>query len=140
MISIVICFIGLIVCIIGLIINKKEMKNFFDRTKNKSYLDNVWSWFIEDADKFIYKGWNEYKNGELAHEWSYGHYNIIVWLPKDGKDVATSSVHTDGYEFNGDEISEAGECVLCGFNDYRSKQLASILLQGLFAKKSYVYR
>lgn len=133
------CFIGLIVCTIGLIINKKDMKNLYDRTKNKSYLDNVWSWFIEDASKFIYKGWYEYKNGKLAHEWSYGHYNIIVWLPKDGKGVATSSVHTDGYEFNGDKISEAGVCVLCGFNAYRSKQLASILLRGLWEKKLYVY-
>ena len=68
-----------------------------------------------------------------------GHYKIMVWLPKDGKGVATSSVHTEGYEFNGDKISESGVCVLSSFNEYRSKQLASILLRGLWGKKLYVY-
>ena len=45
----------------------------------------------------------------------------------------------DGYDFNGDKISDAGVCVLCGFNHYRSKQLASILLHCLWEKKLYVY-
>jgi len=138
-IILVLCFIGLIVCTIGLIICRKQIKDLYNRTKNKSYLDKVWSWFIEDASKFIYNGWCEYKDGKLAHEWSYGHYNITVWLPKDGKGVATSSVFTNGYYFNGDRISEAGDCVLCNFNEYRSKQLASILLRGLWEKKLYVY-
>ena len=132
-------FIGMFVCIIVLIINDKQMKNLFNREKNKSYEDKVWSWLIEDASKFIYKGWSEYGDGKLAHEWSYGHYRIMVWLPKDGKDAATSSVHTNGYEFNGDKISESGVCVLSSFNEYRSKQLASILLRGLWEKKMYVY-
>ena len=138
-ISLALCLIGMFVCVIELIINDKQMKNLFNRKKNKSYEDKVWSWFIEDASKFIYKGWNEYEDGNLVHEWSYGHYNIMVWLPKDGKDAATSSVHTDGYEFNGDKITEAGACVLSSFNAYRSKQLASILLRGLWEKKLYVY-
>lgn len=133
------CLIGMLVCVIELIINNRQIKNLTNRLKNKSYEDKVWSWFIEDASKFIYKGWNEYEDGKLAHEWSYGHYKIMVWLPKDGKGVATSSVHTDGYEFNGDKISEAGACVLSSFNEYRSKQLASILLRGLWEKKLYVY-
>ena len=115
------------------------MKNLFDRTKNKSYQDKVWSWFIENADKFVYNNYVEYKDGKLAHEWNYGHYHIIVWLNKDGKGGVSSSVVTDGYHFDGDKISRAGECVLCGFNDYRSKQLASILLRGLWVKKLYVY-
>ena len=135
----VLCISGIFVCIIGLIVSNKQIKDLYNRAKNKSYLDNVWSWFIENSSKFIYKGWCEYKDGKLAHEWSYGHYNIIVWLPKDGKGVATSSVHTDGYDFNGDKISDAGVCVLCGFNHYRSKQLASILLHCLWEKKLYVY-
>ena len=138
-IMLVLSFIGLIVCTIGLIINKKEMKDLYDRTKYKPYLDKVWSWFIEDADKFVYKGWCEFKEGRLAHEWDYGHYHIIVWLNKDGKGGVSSSVFTDGYHFDGDKISGAGECVLCGFNDYRSTQLASILLRGLWEKKLYVY-
>ena len=133
------CVIGMFVCTIELIITDKKLKDLYDRTKNKDYEDKVWSWFIEDASKFIYKGWSEYGDGKLAHEWSYGHYKIMVWLPKDGKGVATSSVHTNGYEFNGDKISEAGACVLSGFNEYRSKQLASILLRGLWEKKLYVY-
>ena len=132
-------FICMLISIIVLIINNKKIKNLYNRAKNKDYQDKVWSWFIEDASKFIYKGWSEYGDGKLAHEWSYGHYKIMVWLPKDGKGVATSSVHTDGYEFNGDKISESGVCVLSSFNEYRSKQLASILLRGLWEKKVYVY-
>ena len=133
------CVIGMFVCTIELIITDKQIKDLYDRTKNENYQDKVWSWFIEDASKFIYKGWFEFQDGKLVHEWSYGHYKIMVWLPKDGKGVATSSVHTDGYEFNGDTISEAGACVLSSFNAYRSKQLASILLRGLWEKKLYVY-
>ena len=138
-IMLVLGFSGIIVSIIDLIVCNKQIKDLYNRVKNKSYQDKVWSWFIENASKFIYKGWYEYKDGKLAHEWSYGHYNIIVWLPKDGKGVATSSVHTNGYDFNGEKISEAGVCVLCGFNAYRSKQLASTLLRGLWEKKLYVY-
>ena len=138
-ISLALCLIGMLVCVIELIINNRQIKNLTNRLKNESYEDNVWSWFIEDASKFIYKGWSEYGDGKLAHEWSYGHYKIMVWLPKDGKGVATSSVHTEGYEFNGDKISESGVCVLSSFNEYRSKQLASILLRGLWEKKLYVY-
>ena len=138
-IILVLGFSVIIVCIIGLIVCNKQIKDLYNRAKNESYQDKVWSWFIENASKFTYKGWYEYNDGKLAHEWSYGHYNIIVWLPKDGKGVATSSVHTNGYEFNGDKISEAGVCVLCGFNAYRSKQLASILLRDLWEKKLYVY-
>ena len=133
------CVIGMFVCTIELIITDKKLKDLYDRTKNESYEDNVWSWFIEDASKFIYKGWFEFQDGKLVHEWSYGHYKIMVWLPKDGKGVATSSVHTDGYEFNGDKIIESGACVLSSFNEYRSKQLASILLRGLWEKKLHVY-
>lgn len=132
-------FISIIVCTISMAVLEKEIKNFKNRTKYKPYKDKVWSWFIEDASKFIYNGWCEYKDGWLAHEWSYGHYKIIVWLFKDGKGVATSSVHTDGYYFDGDKISTAGHCVLSSFNEYRSKQLASILLRGLWKKKLYVY-
>ena len=139
LIILALCVIGMFVCTIELIITDKQIKDLYDRTKNENYQDKVWSWFIEDASKFIYKGWSEYGDGKLAHEWSYGHYKIMVWLPKDGKGVATSSVHTNGYEFNGDKISEAGACVLSGFNEYRSKQLASILLRGLWEKKLYVY-
>ena len=138
-ISLALCLIGMLVCVIELIISNRQIKNLTNRLKNESYEDNVWSWFIEDASKFIYKGWSEYGDGKLAHEWSYGHYKIMVWLPKDGKGVATSSVHTEGYEFNGDKISESGVCVLSSFNEYRSKQLASILLRGLWEKKLYVY-
>ena len=138
-ISLALCLIGMFVCVIELIINDKQIKNLTNRLKNKSYEDKVWSWFIEDASKFIYKGWFEFQDGKLVHEWSYGHYKIMVWLPKDGKGVATSSVHTNGYDFNGDKISEAGACVLSSFNEYRSKQLASILLRGLWEKKLYVY-
>ena len=138
-IVLVLGFSVIIVCIIGLIVCNKQIKDLYNRVKNESYQDKVWSWFIENASKFIYKGWYEYKDGKLAHEWSYGHYRIIVWLSKDGKGVATSSIHTDGYEFNGDKISEAGVCVLCGFNAYRTKQLASILLHELWEKKLYVY-
>lgn len=133
------CFIYMLVSIIALIINDKKIKNLYNRVKNKDYQDKVWSWFIEDANKFIYKGWSEFMDGKLAHKWSYGHYKIIVWLSKDGKDVATSSVHTDGYDFNGDTISYSGACVLCSFNEYRSKQLASILLHNLWKNKLYVY-
>ena len=138
-ISLALCLIGMLVCVIELIISNRQIKNLTNRLKNESYEDNVWSWFIEDASKFIYNGWFEYSDGNLIHEWSYGHYKIMVWLSKDGKGVATSSVHTDGYEFNGDKISEAGACVLSSFNEYRSKQLASILLRGLWEKKLYVY-
>ena len=133
------CVIGMFVCTIELIITDKKLKDLYDRAKNESYEDKFWSWFIEDASKFIYKGWFEFQDGKLVHEWSYGHYKIMVWLPKDGKDAATSSVHTDGYEFNGDKIIESGACVLSSFNEYRSKQLASILLRGLWEKKLYVY-
>ena len=139
LIIVALCVIGIFVCTIELIITDKQIKDLYDRTKNEDYQDKVWSWLVEDASKFIYKGWFEYSDGNLIHEWSYGHYKIMVWLPKDGKGVATSSVHTDGYEFNGDKISEAGACVLCSFNEYRSKQLASILLRGLWEKKLYVY-
>lgn len=133
------CFIYMLVSIIALIINDKKIKNLYNRVKNKDYQDKVWSWFIEDANKFIYKGWSEFMDGKLAHKWSYGHYKIIVWLSKDGKDVATSSVHTDGYDFNRDTITHSGVCVLCSFNEYRSKQLASILLHNLWKNKLYVY-
>ena len=138
-ISLALCLIGMLVCVIELIINNRQIKNLTNRLKNESYEDKFWSWFIEDASKFIYKGWSEYGDGKLAHEWSYGHYKIMVWLPKNGKGVATRSVHTDGYEFNDDKISESGICVLSSFNEYRSKQLASILLRGLWEKKLYVY-
>ena len=139
LIIVALCVIGIFVCTIELIITDKQIKNLTNRLKNESYEDKFWSWFIEDADKFIYNGWFEFQDGKLVHEWSYGHYKIMVWLPKDGKGVATSSVHTDGYEFNGDKITEAGACVLSSFNEYRSKQLASILLRGLWGKKLYVY-
>ena len=132
-------FICMLISIIVLIINNKKMKNLYNRAKNKDYQDKVWSWFIEDASKFIYKGWSEFMDGKLAHKWSYGHYQIIVWLSKDGKGVATSSIHTNGYDFNGDTISHSGACVLCSFNEYRSKQLASILLHNLWKNKLYVY-
>ena len=138
-ISLALCLIGMFVCVVELIITNRQIKNLSNRIKNESYEDKFWSWFIEDASKFIYKGWHEYEDGKLIHEWSYGKYKIMVWLPKDGKGVATSSVHTDGYEFNGDKITEAGACVLSSFNEYRSKQLASILLRGLWEKKLYVY-
>ena len=132
-------FICMLISIIVLIINNKKIKNLYNRAKNKDYQDKVWSWFIEDTSKFIYKGWSEFMDGKLAHKWSYGHYQIIVWLSKDGKGVATSSIHTNGYDFNGDTILHSGACVLCSFNEYRSKQLASILLHNLWQNKSYVY-
>ena len=138
-IILILSFIWMLISIIVLIINNKKIKNLYNRTKNKDYQDKVWSWFIEDASKFIYKGWGEFMDGKLAHKWSYGHYQIIVWLSKDGKGVATSSIHTNGYDFNGDTISYSGKCVLCGFNEYRSKQLASILLHNLWKNKLYVY-
>lgn len=138
---IVIVCLALFVCctIIALIINDKQIENLCNRIKNESYQDKVWSWFIEDASKFIYIGWDEYKDGQLAHAWTYGHYNIMVWLPKDGKGIATSSIHTQGYDFDGDKIIRAGACVISSFNEYRSKQLASILLRGLWEKNLYVY-
>ena len=138
---IVIVCLALFVCctIIALIINDKQIENLLDRLKNESYQDKVWSWFIEDTSKFIYNGWDEYNNGNLAHVWTYGHYIIMVWLSKDGKGIATSSIHTQGYEFDGDKIIRAGACVISSFNEYRSKQLASILLRGLWEKKLYVY-
>lgn len=138
---IVIVCLALFVCctIIALIINDKQIENLLDRLKNESYQDKVWSWFIEDTSKFIYNGWDEYKDGQLAHAWTYGHYNIMVWLSKDGKGIATSSIHTQGYDFDGDKIIRAGACVISSFNEYRSKQLASILLRGLWEKNLYVY-
>lgn len=138
---IVIVCLALFVCctIIALIINDKQIENLLDRLKNESYQDKVWSWFIEDTSKFIYKGCYEFKDGQLAHEWSYGKYMIMVWLSKDGKGIATSSIHTQGYEFDGDKIIRAGACVISSFNEYRSKQLASILLRGLWEKNLYVY-
>ncbi len=138
---IVIVCLALFVCctIIALIINDKQIENLLDRLKNESYQDKVWSWFIEDTSKFIYIGWDEYKDGQLAHAWTYGHYNIMVWLSKDGKGIATSSIHTQGYDFDGDKIIKAGACVISSFNEYRSKQLASILLRGLWEKNLYVY-
>ena len=102
LIIVALCVIGMFVCTIELIITDKQLKDLYDRTKNENYQDKVWSWFIENASKFIYKGCYEFKDGKLVHEWSYGKYMIMVWLPKDGKGVATSSVHTNGYEFNGD--------------------------------------
>lgn len=135
-IMLVLWSIFMLVCIIVLIINIKQFIDFTNREKQ----DKVWSWFIEDASKFIYKGWCEYKNGKFAHEWSYGHYKIIVWLSlMDGKDAATSSVFTDGYEFDGKKITTAGESVLCRFNMKRSKQLASILLNNLEEKNIPIY-
>ena len=138
---IVIVCLALFVCctIIALIINDKQIENLLDRLKNESYQDKVWSWFIEDTSKFIYNGWDEYNNGKLAHTWTYGHYKIMVWLSKNGKGIATSSIHTQGYEFDGDKIIRAGACVISSFNEYRSKQLASILLRGLWEKNLYVY-
>ena len=138
---IVIVCLALFVCctIIALIINDKQIENLLDRLKNESYQDKVWSWFIEDTSKFIYNGWDEFKDGQLAHVWTYGHYIIMVWLSKDGKGIATSSIHTQGYEFDGDKIIRAGACVISSFNEYRSKQLASILLRGLWEKNLYVY-
>ena len=133
------CFICMLVNIIALIIKYKQTKKLYNRVKNKDYQDKVWSWFIEDANKFIYNGWCEFMDGKLAHKWSYGNYKIIVWLSKDGEGVATSSVHTNEYVFNGDTISYSNTCVLCSFNEYRSKQLASILLHNLWKNKLYVY-
>ena len=133
------CAIVLVICVIVFIINLKKLKNLYNRTKNKSYQDKVWSWFIEDASKFIYNGCYEYKPGKLVHEWLYGHYRILVWLSVDRKDNAYSSIHTDGYYFDGNTINKAGECVLCSFNYYRSKQLASILLRDLWVKKIHIY-
>ena len=140
LIIVIACLLLFVCCnIIALIINDKQIENLLDRLKNESYQDKVWSWFIEDASKFIYIGWDEYKDGQLAHAWTYGHYNIMVWLPKDGKGIATSSIHTQGYDFDGDKIIRAGACVISSFNEYRSKQLASILLRGLWEKNLYVY-
>ena len=138
-IFLILCFICILGNIITLIIDNKQIKNLFNRIKNESYQDKIWSWLIEDASKFIYKGWIEYDDGKLAHTWTYGHYKIMVWLSKDGKGIATSSVHTQGYNFNGDKIVETGTCVLSSFNEYRSKQLASILLHNLWKNKLYVY-
>lgn len=140
LIIVIICLALFVCCtIIALIINDKQIENLLDRLKNESYQDKVWSWFIEDTSKFIYKGCYEFKDGQLAHEWSYGKYMIMVWLSKDGKGIATSSIHTQGYEFDGDKIIRAGACVISSFNEYRSKQLASILLRGLWEKNLYVY-
>lgn len=140
LIIVIVCLALFIGClIIALIINDKQIENLLDRLKNESYQDKVWSWFIEDASKFIYKGCYEFKDGQLAHEWFYGKYMIMVWLSKDGKGIATSSIHTQGYEFDGDKIIRAGACVISSFNEYRSKQLASILLRGLWEKNLYVY-
>lgn len=139
LIILALCVIGMLVCTIELIVTDKQIKDLYDRTKNENYQDKVWSWFVEDASKFIYKGCHEFKDGKLAHEWSYGKYMIMVWLPKDGKGIATSSIHTQGYDFDGDKIIRAGACVISSFNEYRSKQLASILLRGLWEKKLYVY-
>lgn len=141
MFLIIIVCLALFVCctIIALIINDKQIENLCNRLKNESYQDKIWSWFIEDSSKFIYKGWDEYNNGNLAHAWTYGHYIIMVWLSKDGKGIATSSIHTQGYDFDGDKIIRAGACVISSFNEYRSKQLASILLRGLWKKNLYVY-
>ena len=49
---VLLCIVGILGCIIALIINDKQMKNLFNREKNKSYEDKVWSWLIEDASKF----------------------------------------------------------------------------------------
>ena len=51
------CFICMLVNIIALIIKYKQTKKLYNRVKNKDYQDKVWSWFIEDANKFIYNGW-----------------------------------------------------------------------------------
>ena len=112
----------------------------YDRTKYKPYLDKVWSWLIADVDKFVYKGWCEFKKDKIAHEWDYGHYTIIVWVDADNKKrIPDASVHTHGYYFDGEKIDEAGDCVISSFNLYRSKHLASILLRGLWAKNMKIY-
>lgn len=124
----------LIIVIIGLVVN---IKNVYSRTKYKPYQDKVWSWFIENADKFTFVEKVEYKPNEWAYCWRYGHYDINVWI-KDRTKPATTSVHTDGYYFDGDKISRAGDCVLCGFNHYRSKELARLLMMRYYKEKLYL--
>lgn len=135
-----ISFIGIILSAINIITSTIKIKNLKNRMKNL-HQDKIWSWFIEDVSKFVYKGWCEYVDGMLVHEWSYGHYTIMVWLPIDGKGDATSSIHSCGYRFVEEKnvLVESGDCVISGFNENRSKQLASILLRGLWEKKLYVY-
>ena len=132
--------VGIIACSIVYFVCKKHIRDIEDRTKYKPYLDNVWSWLIADVDKFVYKGWCEFKKDKIAHEWIYGHYIIMVWVDADNKKhIPDASVHTQGYYFDGEKIDEAGDCVISSFNQYRSRHLASILLRGLWAKNMKIY-
>ena len=135
-----ICGIGMLVCIVMFFITKKQLRDMDDRTKYKPYLDKVWSWLIADVNKFVYKGWCEFKEGKIAHKWTYGHYSIMVWVNADDKKyIPYASVHTQGCYFDGDKINEAGSCVISSFNQYRSRHLASILLRGLWVKNLKIY-
>lgn len=127
----------LIIAFIGLVVCQIKIKNLYDRTKYKPYLDKVWACFVENADKFKFIEKVEFRPNEWAYSWEYGHYRIEVWI-KDRTKPAITSVHTDGYYFDGDRISKAGESVLCGFNDYRSKELARLLMHRYYKEKLYL--
>lgn len=137
MIVLCICFIGLIISTIGLIVCKIQIKNLNNRTKYKPYQDKVWACFVENAGKFKFVEKIEYKPNDWAYVWKYGHYVINVWI-SDRNKPAHTSVHTDGYYFDGNRISTAGECVLCGFNYYRSKELARLLMMRYYKEKLYL--
>lgn len=134
-----ICGIGMLVSIIMLFIANKQIRDMEDRTKYKPYQDKVWACFVENASKFKFVEKVEFKPNQWAYCWRYGHYDINVWI-KDRTKPATTSVHTDGYYFDGDKISLAGECVLCGFNYYRSKELARLLMHRYYKEKLYLVK
>ena len=127
----------LIIATIGLAVCQIKIKNLYDRTKYKPYLDKVWACFVENADKFKFIDKIEFRPNEWAYTWEYGHYRIVVWI-KDRTEPAYSSIHTDGYDFEDDRINTSGVCVLCGFNYYRSKELARLLMMRYYKEKLYL--
>lgn len=99
----------LLVCMILMITTAAQIKKTNKEIK-ELYQDNFWDALIEDAPSMKYSDSYEVNIG-ITHIFSYGPYEVIVWP------TGLASVH------NGTD------CVLCTFNEEKSRKLAQILLE-----------
>ena len=114
----------LIIGLVEILKSNKKVKDWEKQIKDL-YQTKLWNSFISEAKNMHFLHWSKMNNTQdrvnIVYVFSYGKYCINVWCNTNRLVVPYASVHTNPDTTNGD-------CVLCSFNERKSKDLARILL------------
>lgn len=102
-------------------------KKHTGEVKRDFYNFKEWEIIINDIDNIKYWMCVEHEKGKFSYVFSYGFYEIIVWVDtNDAIDKMSASMHTLG------DNLRVGDCVLSGYNKEKSRMLAERLYKREF--------